>query len=50
MKYLLLIAALSLPFAFPLGHPVNEALYTLTTDCNGYSPLSLNFYKLECDI
>jgi hypothetical protein len=50
MKYLILLAALSAPFFAPLGHPVNEAVYTLTTDCNGYSPLSINFYSLECDI
>ena len=50
MKAFLLTLTLLLSYDFANYGPVSGLAYDTLTDCNGYNPLSLNFYSLECDL
>lgn len=34
---------------FPVGSRAGEAVYTITTDCNGYTPARQGFYVYKCE-
>jgi hypothetical protein len=45
-----LILALTISYPAWEYSALDETIYSLVTDCNEYSPLTIEFYTLECDL